>query len=205
MITVLGFALTFLNPFHSSDSSRQSGPVLASDPATATATDTAVPPSPSATVTQTGGAEPTPTIVKSGYILRVSTFVDTNDEDKVDLDTACPGWGSMHPRIGPSRCGELADIVLDENGIHTADGGPGFIVVPAGTPSGYQTCVSAFGVQSNQAVNQIEAQDVSVGDQVCIKTDLAAISAVHIDHVTKDNLGDLREIKISFTVWRSPN
>jgi hypothetical protein len=183
MITVLGFVLTFLNVFHSSGSPRQA----------------------SATATSAGGAEPAPTIVERGYVLRVSTFVDTNDEDKIDLDTACPGWGSMHPRIGPSRCGDLADIVLDENGVHTADGRPRFVVFPAGTPEDYQTCKNAFGAQPNQAVNQIGARDLGAGDQVCVQTDLAAIGAVHIDHVTRDGPGDLREIKISFTVWRSPN
>jgi hypothetical protein len=32
---------------------------------------------------------------KTGYVLRLSSFIDTNDEDKVDVDTGCPGWGGM--------------------------------------------------------------------------------------------------------------
>jgi hypothetical protein len=63
--------------------------------------------------TGTGAAESEPAISSPSYLLTPSSSVFTNDQDKVDLDTGCPGHGPTKPQVGPDRCGENADLILD--------------------------------------------------------------------------------------------
>ncbi|MGH8573163.1 MAG: hypothetical protein ACREX8_11410, partial [Gammaproteobacteria bacterium] len=61
-----------------------------------------------------GSDEPTLVISSPSYRLKPSASIFTNDQDKVDLDTACPGHGPTKPQVGPDRCGENADLILEE-------------------------------------------------------------------------------------------
>jgi hypothetical protein len=156
----------------------------------------------STTPTSTPSAGPPIALDKHGYVLKVSTFVNDNDRDKIDLDTGCPGWGSTAVRVGPRRCGELADIVLDEDGIHTPDERPRLDVLPPGIAGDYQTCRAALDQEPSPAVNQIDSEQLREGVEICTATDLSAMSHVHVDRVTRTSSGTLSTIKISFIVWQ---
>ncbi|MFC6087790.1 hypothetical protein [Saccharothrix lopnurensis] len=51
------------------------------------------------------GGEPEPLLRKKGYRLTPSSDVRTNDTDKIDLDTGCPGWERPPSRWGASGAG----------------------------------------------------------------------------------------------------
>lgn len=148
--------------------------------------------------------EPRPIVDKTGYLLRRSSFVDTNDQDKVDVDTGCPGWGGMHPRIGPSRCGELADVILDEEGLHTAEGRPSLVYLPPGRDGGYESCRAAFEKRPDPSVIEVGVGELEAGGGLCIETDQGNLAAVRIDEISVDGTGQLESMMISFRVWPPP-
>jgi hypothetical protein len=148
--------------------------------------------------------QPPPIVDKTGYLLRRSSFIDTNDEDKVDVDTGCPGWGGMRPRIGPSRCGELADVILDEEGLHTAEGRPRLVYLPPGRDSGYESCRVALAQRPDPGVVEVGVGELAAGGDLCIETDLGNLAAVRIDELSLDAAGGLESMTISFRVWPAP-
>lgn len=145
-------------------------------------------------------AEPQLVVSYDGYLLRRSSFIDTNDEDKVDVDTGCPGWGGMSPRLGPSRCGELADIILDQEGVHTAEGRPWLVSLPPGQPAGYQSCQLAL-AHPGLAVAEIGVRQLRTQPEFCVRTDLGNLAAVVTEALTLDGSGQLESMSISFRAW----
>jgi hypothetical protein len=143
-----------------------------------------------------------PSIDKKGYVLRRSSSIATNNQDKVDLDTGCPGWGGMHPRFGPSRCGETADLILDQEGIHPADDRPRFIEIGHDSPGGYAECRSALAAKPSRSVNQLEATALRSGERFCAQTDLDNTALVTVDDVATDAFHRLQQLTIDFAVWR---
>jgi hypothetical protein len=151
--------------------------------------------------TPTGPAPGRPLIERTGYLLSPSSVPTTNDQDKVDLDTGCPGWGDMKPRIGPPRCGELADLVVDEEGLHTRDGGPHLLLPPAGQAAGYGLCRAGLGAEPDQGVNQIDVDALATAGSFCVETDRGNIAAVRVGKVTADTAANLATLTIDFIVW----
>lgn len=147
------------------------------------------------------GGTPVPSIEKNGYVLKPSSFIDTNEQDKVDLDTGCPGWGAMHPHIGPSRCGELADLIIDPDSLHNADGPPSIIGLLPGTSGTYSSCHALLTATPSTSVSSIQASSLRDGEVLCVMTDLQHIAVVHFDKVIKDNVGQLTSVTIDFQVW----
>jgi hypothetical protein len=143
---------------------------------------------------------PTPILDKKSYPLRRSSSIDTNDQDKVDLDTACPGWGGMSIRVGPRRCGELADLIVDEEGLHTPEGQPQLVRSPP-ERAGYETCRVMLGQRINDRASILETKDIKPGGTLCVETDKRNIAMVRIDQVGLDTSGDLENVTINFTVW----
>lgn len=143
-----------------------------------------------------------PFIDKMGYVLRRSSSIATNDQDKVDLDTGCPGWGGMHPHLGPSRCGETADLILDQEGIHPADDRPRFIEISHDSPGGYAECRSALAAKPSRSVSQLEATTLRSGERFCVQTDLDHTALVTVDDVSTDAFHQLEQLTIDFFVWR---
>jgi hypothetical protein len=139
---------------------------------------------------------------KDSYVLRRSSFIDTNDQDKVDLDTACPGWGNQHPRLGPSRCGELADLILDEEGIHNANSRPNIIAPTPHSSLDINSCNATFSTDPAHLVSRVSTRDLAVGYTFCVKTDLDATALVEIDTIDTDSDGALQTLTISFKVWK---
>jgi multisubunit Na+/H+ antiporter MnhC subunit len=152
---------------------------------------------------QSIGADPAPVMTRRGYQLTPSAFIDTNDQDKIDFDSGCPGWGDMHPHLGPSRCGELADLIVDEQGIHTRDGGPHFIRLDAGEAGGFRRCRDALTAEPNQAVNQLGVDGLRNSTQLCVETEQRNIALVRVDLLAVNRLDQLTAMTISFTMWRS--
>lgn len=107
----------------------------------------------------------------------------------------------MHPRLGPSRCGELADIVVDEEGIHTPDDGARFAVPAAGGPNPYQTCRDWLDRKPNQKVNQIDGERLVPQLIICVGTDKQNIAVVQVERISLDPSGRLTAVTIGFTLW----
>lgn len=152
--------------------------------------------------TVSGQGAPAPFITQQGYGLRPSSSIATNDQDKVDVDTGCPGWGNMRPRLGPSRCGEVTEVIADEEGIHTADGGPHLYPLAADAHPSFDSCVAALDAELDTGVNQVDIADLKVDDQICIRTDKRNVALVRVEAVTTDTLGQLTKLTIGFTVWK---
>jgi hypothetical protein len=147
------------------------------------------------------GSTPVPLIQKTGYVLRPSSFVDTNDQDKVDFDTGCPGWGEMYPHIGPPRCGGLADLIIDPDSLHTAGDRPDIIVLPPGVTGTYSSCRDLLTATPSTGVNSIPASNLHDGDRFCVETDYGHTAIVHIDNIAKDDNGQVTSVTIDFQVW----
>jgi hypothetical protein len=147
------------------------------------------------------GSDPSPVLETKNYKLTVSSFVDTNDQDKIDLDTGCPGWGSMRPRIGPSRCGELADIILDEEGLHSNDGRPTLAKLVSNSHPRYDDCQAALNDEPDHTVSKLDVSDIGAGTELCVRTDLNRTALVHLEDLELDTAGQLAASTISFTVW----
>ncbi|OLF07584.1 hypothetical protein BLA60_27085 [Actinophytocola xinjiangensis] len=145
--------------------------------------------------------EPRPAIATDTYVLRVSRMVDTNDEDKIDLDTGCPGWGDMWPRVGPPRCGELGDVVVDEEGIHTGDDKPRLLLLGRESAGGHTSCLAGLTDESARRVGKLPLASLGVGSEICVKTDFENTGLVRIKDIATDQNGELRELTISYQVW----
>jgi hypothetical protein len=86
-------------------------PVLSEPGSTAESAQPSRTPRPTAT-------ERKPMLTKTRYPLTPSSNPLTNDGDKVDLDTGCPGWGPTSVRVGRSRCGDLADLIVETSSLN---------------------------------------------------------------------------------------
>lgn len=148
-------------------------------------------------------SEPKPFIEQSGYTLEPSSSLLTNDRDKIDIDTGCPGWGDMHPRVGPSRCGDLADLVADQDSIHTADGKPNIFNLAPGAPAVYRMCRAITRQRPLQGTNKIDSGALAQSEDFCVLTDQGNIAVVHIDSIKMDGTGQLAAIKIDFKAWHT--
>jgi len=76
----------------------------------------------------------------------------------------------MHPRIGPSRCGELADVIVDEEGIHTAESRPR-LISPASDTEASKVCRALLDERPSRANAEIRAADRAPGGRLCVETD----------------------------------
>ncbi len=150
-----------------------------------------------------GSASIKPFIAKKGYVLRRSSSIATNDQDKIDLDTGCPGWGGMHPRIGPSRCGETADVILDQEGVHAADNRPRFVELDHNSGGDFAGCQAALTAKPASSLSQVEVATLRADDRICVQTELDNIALVTIQTVSTDAVHQLQQLTIDFVVWRT--
>ncbi|HEX5493984.1 MAG TPA: hypothetical protein VFX70_05335 [Mycobacteriales bacterium] len=159
-------------------------------------------PSPSSRPTARNSARK-PVIVKKDYVLRPSQFFTTNDQDKVDIDSGCPGRGETKIQIGPERCGRLADLIVDSEGVHTADGGPHLLRLDRSVHGSYGVCRAALTGRPHRAVGNIDVDYLMVGDQLCVATDERDTGLVSVVALAKDSAGGLTSLTINFDVWRN--
>lgn len=142
-----------------------------------------------------------PSIQKRGYVLQPSSDPFTNTQDKIDLDTGCPGWGDMYPHIGPSRCGGLADLIVEQNKLHDANGQPNIIVMPPGVAGTYLSCRALLEATPKNGVNSIQVSSLRDGEMLCVRTDIGNTAVVRLDKVTTNGAGQLTALTIDFEVW----
>ncbi|MGW5054582.1 hypothetical protein [Actinokineospora sp. NPDC004072] len=124
-------------------------------------------------------------VAATAFRLVPSSDPTTNNTDKVDLDTGCPGWGPTRIRVGPSRCGELADLILEDDKIHTPGYAP-LISRPAGAGCDDRTAA---------AVAAVAVTDLRPGAVLCVRTDKGNTADVRVDEVGP-------AVVISFQTWR---
>ena len=141
-------------------------------------------------VTPEGLRPHTPLLEKSGLRLTPSSDPLTNIGDKVDLDTGCPGWGPTGVRVGRSRCGELADLIVEEHELHAPEHAPRLVLLDSGRKASEVTCRE----QTTTAVGAVRLADLTTGSALCVRTDKGDIATVHVDGVAQD-------LVISFEVW----
>jgi hypothetical protein len=135
-------------------------------------------------------SEPVPVLVKTGYRLAPSSNPLTNDGDKIDLDTGCPGWGPTSVRVGRNRCGDLADLIVETQGLHAPDDAPRLSPVDQAS---YASCRDR-----DDHVGIVRLTDLRHRTELCARTDKDNIAAIHIDSVS-----DNGEIVISYTLWKA--
>lgn len=146
---------------------------------------------------QTGAGDGTdgePVMSSSGYKLRPSSETRTNDQDKVDLDTGCPGWGSMDILIGPQRCGEKAELILEEDTLHTPDNATPIVQPSGGTRANQAACRELL--SKSGGPGEIPLSDLADGAELCVRTDKGRIAAVHVVSLTGSPV-----LTIDFEVW----
>ncbi|ROP41955.1 hypothetical protein EDD40_7441 [Saccharothrix texasensis] len=135
--------------------------------------------------------EPQPTMAKKEYRLKPSSDVRTNDIDKIDLDTGCPGWGPTSIPVGRKRCGELADLIVEDYGVHAPNDQP--LLTPVDGLATYTSCRDR-----TDGVGTILLEDLHEGAQLCVWTDKRNIAAVHINSVAETG-----EVVIDYELWTS--
>lgn len=132
---------------------------------------------------------------KRSYLLEPSPPAN-NDRDKVDLDTGCPGWGPMRPHVGPPRCGENADLIVESDSIHASEDEQQMIVMQGA--AGADECFAALAATPDRRVGRVGLNSLHVGSVLCVRTDKDNLAAVTIDHIAEDG-----STTISFDVWDS--
>lgn len=143
------------------------------------------------TTKDTSGA----TLVESAadYRLEVSTSINTNDKDKVDLDTACPGRGPTPIQVGPSRCGENADLILDDTELITWKRLPNLALSTTDpTPDSCRRLLS-----SSDARGSVDVDTLATGSALCVLTDKGSIAVVRVTGRPADSV-----LEFGFEVWR---
>lgn len=134
--------------------------------------------------------EPAPALTKTRYRLTPSSNPLTNDSDKVDLDTGCPGWGPTSVRVGRNRCGDLADLIVENSSLHAPNDKPRLsLVSQRASYTGCHDRVDGVGV--------VPLDNLRGGGELCVTTDKDNIAAVHVDPVGPDG-----SMMIDYRLWR---
>jgi hypothetical protein len=144
------------------------------------------------------GSEPPPLLAKAAYSLTPSSDPLSNDSDKIDLDTGCPGWGPTRIHVGRHRCGELADLILEAHELHTPEYRPLMLKLPNATEASYVSCREAFMDDSSDSISRIPVNEIKAGINICVRTDKHSIAAVHMKRVESRPHSN---IIISYRIW----
>ena len=141
------------------------------------------------------GSEPEPILSMVEYRLVPSSNPLTNDRDKIDLDTGCPGWGSSSAKVGRNRCGDLADLIAEDYGLHSPDDEPRLVPLAQGELASYNVCRGKF--DNHGGVGVLRLADLRDGAELCVVTDKDNIAAVHVDPVTGEG-----ELVVTYRLWK---
>jgi hypothetical protein len=142
-------------------------------------------------------SDPPLVVQKISYSLVPSSDPFTNHLDKVDLDTGCPGWGPTGAHVGRNRCGDLADLILETDELHSPRSEPRIVVLRGDAQASYRSCREQL---SNTAAlrGTLSVDGLRKGTQLCVRTDQQAIAAVHLEKVMTGP-----ELVIAFEVWKT--
>jgi hypothetical protein len=176
------------NQHPASGTAASSGPETGSAPSEP---QTAAPQSPPST---TEPQQREPIVAKTNYQLIPSSNPLTNDADKVDLDTGCPGWGPTSVQVGRDRCGEAADLILESTNLHTYEELPRLAVLDGGQEASWTTCHEVLEAD-NATVGTVQLSVLRPGLELCVLTDKDNIAAVHVVSMSS------ADVVIGFEVW----
>jgi hypothetical protein len=138
--------------------------------------------------------QPEPIVAKTDYQLIPSSNPLTNDADKVDLDTGCPGWGPTSIQVGRDRCGEAADLILEPTNLHTYEELPRLALLDRGQEASWAKCQEV--VEADTAtIGSVQLSELRPGSELCVSTDKDHIAAVHVVSI------DSTDLVIGFEVW----
>ncbi|GII65591.1 hypothetical protein Skr01_56760 [Sphaerisporangium krabiense] len=141
------------------------------------------------------GPSPSPAVKvsRNSYTLHASSWISTNDRDKVDLDTGHPGHGRASLQVGPARDGGPAEIILEDDSIHGADPKVSYTLTRATT---YAACAAALAREGDH-LTEIPLDRLGPGSRFCVTTDEKRLSLVRV--VARNS--ETAELVIAFTTW----
>ncbi|MDH2428803.1 hypothetical protein [Sphaerisporangium sp. TRM90804] len=160
-------------------------------------TQTTHPPGEEASPPSAVGKEETPPVVvtRNAHTLKASSWIATNDVDKVDLDSGHPGHGKSSIQLGPPRKGGPAEIILEQDRIHGYDSKIRYTLV-AGTTTTHTQCAKALTHEADH-LTEIPLDRLTPGTRLCVATDEARTALVRI--VDRDL--DKARLLLAFTTW----
>ncbi len=117
------------------------------------------------------------------HTLKESNFVTTSKNDKVDLDTGEPGYGSMPQGAwNPDSGGRLADLIVEHDEVHTACRTPQMYLMTQGdADAGVKACRRA--VKSEVLSSSIRLAELTEGSVICVRTDEGLVARVEIQYL----------------------
>lgn len=144
------------------------------------------------------GTSPPVRLTKDEFLLTPSSDIDTNDLDKVDLDSGYPGHGDAPLLIGPPRNGGLADIIMEEGEIHPARTNDlAYLLLPAGQVGSYERCRAGL-TDTKSKLSRIPLGKLKQGVQFCVMTNERHTALVR---VVRAPSGVPLQMVVGFTVW----
>jgi len=125
-----------------------------------------------------------------------SALASDSNKDKVDLDTGCPGPGTVGAPVDRSHCDKLAaDLILNNGSLYTPDR-VATIALLAGDTDASQSICNMQLADKSLLRQSIDRDHVIATAEFCIKTDKGNVAAVHVRDVWE------WRITIDFEVWR---
>jgi hypothetical protein len=120
---------------------------------------------------------------RAEYVLKESNVPLTSTNDKVDLDTGEPGYGSMPQGAwNPDRGGRLADLIVEHDEVHTACRTPQMYLMTQGdVDAGVKACRRA--VKSEVLSSSIRLAELAEGSVMCVRTDEGLVARVEIQYL----------------------
>lgn len=140
---------------------------------------------------------PSVLVEDDSYRLVPSDFFSSNDEDKVDLDTGEPGYGSSSILVGEAREGGPAELILENDQVHTGHDAVDYALVADPAPS-HGACAEALADGAN-LTQGIDLDDLRVGSAFCVRTNDGNIARVQVRELSLDDV----EMTVAFRTWRS--
>ena len=114
-------------------------------------------------------------------MLKESNTPFTNANDKVDLDTGEPGYGSqIQGPWNPARNGRLADLIVEHSEVHTGCRSPLMWQVQHGVDTDITRCRELLTTNSVTLASSIALADLASGDAICVRTDEGLVALVKI-------------------------
>ncbi len=126
------------------------------------------------------GPKPADLPRKAEYVLKESNVPLTSTNDKVDLDTGEPGYGSMPQGAwNPDRGGRLADLIVEHDEIHTACRTPQlYLMGQEDAVRGVKACRRT--VKSEALSSSIRLAELTEGSVICVRTDEGLVARIKI-------------------------
>jgi hypothetical protein len=133
-------------------------------------------------------------VTKTNYQLIPSSSPLTDDADKVDLDTGCPGWGPTSIPVGRDRCGEVADLILESTDLQTYEEQPRLALLDGEQEASWTTCHEVLEADT-ATIGSVQLSELRPGSELCVLTDKDNVAAVSVVSMSST------DVVIGFEVW----